>query len=64
MTYLNIIEPLSVIFVSFTLGMFFATLFFIYISSTEKSNLEKNMQEFDKKINKFEKQKKSYDRTQ
>lgn len=64
MTYLTIIEPLSVIFVSFTLGMFVTALFFIYISSTEKSNLEKNMQEFDKKINKFEKQKKSYDRTQ
>ncbi len=63
MTYLTIIEPLSVIFVSFNLGIFVTALFFIYISSTEKSNLEKNMQEFDKKINKFEKQKKSHDRT-
>ena len=57
MTYITIIEPLSVIFVSFTLGVFVAALFFIHISSTEKSNLEKNMEEFDNKINKFEKTK-------
>jgi hypothetical protein len=58
MTYISIIEPLSVIFVSFTLGMFVTALFFIYISSTEKSNLEKNIEEFDNKINKFESKRK------
>ena len=58
MTYINIIEPLSVIFVSFTLGIFVTALFFIYITSTEKSNLEKNIEEFDKKINKFESKRK------
>jgi|TARA_R110001592_G_scaffold75769_2_gene229207 hypothetical protein len=58
MTYINIIEPLSVIFVSFTLGIFVTALFFIYMTSTEKSNLEKNIEEFDKKINKFESKRK------
>tara|TARA_R110000744_G_scaffold328000_1_gene433708 strand:- start:310 stop:492 length:183 start_codon:yes stop_codon:yes gene_type:complete len=57
MTYITIIEPLTVIFVSFTLGVFVAGLFFIYKTSVEQNNLEKNMQEFDNKINKFEKTK-------
>lgn len=58
MTYLNIIEPLSVIFVSFTLGVFAAGLFFICKTTVEQKNLEKNMQEFENKINKFESKRK------
>lgn len=58
MTYTNIIEPLSVIVVSFTLGVFAAGLFFIYKTTVEQKNLDKNIQEFDNKINKFESKRK------
>jgi hypothetical protein len=61
MVYTSTVEPFLIVFISFSLGLFIGIMIYIFKTSIEQNELEKNIIEFDKKINKFEKQKKYYD---
>jgi hypothetical protein len=61
MIYTSTVEPFLIILVSFSLGLFIGLMISIFKTSIDQNELEKNIIEFDKKINKFEKQKKYYD---
>tara|TARA_R110002051_G_scaffold85502_3_gene150702 strand:+ start:100 stop:333 length:234 start_codon:yes stop_codon:yes gene_type:complete len=54
MTYITIAQPILLIIVVLTAGIFLGFFSFIFTFKKERSELEKNIQEFDKNINKFE----------
>ena len=54
MIYTSTIEPFLIILISFSLGLFIGFIISIFKTSIEQNELEKNIIEFDNKINKFE----------
>jgi len=57
MTYTTILEPILLISVVLLTGMFLGFFTCMFTFKDEQMNLQKNLIAFDKKINKFEKQK-------
>ena len=53
MIYSNIIEPILLILTCLTTGFFMGFFSFMFTFKAERNDLEKNMEEFDKKTNKF-----------
>ena len=60
MIYTSTVEPFLIVFISFSLGLFIGLMISIFKTSIEQNELEKNIIEFDKKINKFEDERKSH----
>tara|TARA_R100000541_G_scaffold9480_1_gene17167 strand:- start:1719 stop:1901 length:183 start_codon:yes stop_codon:yes gene_type:complete len=58
MIYTSTIEPFLIILISFSLGLFIGFIISIFKTSIEQNELEKNIIEFDNKINKFESERK------
>ena len=54
MTYTTIAEPILLIAVVLSSGIFLGFFSFMFAFRKEENDLEKNLIEFDKKINKFE----------
>ena len=54
MTYTTIAEPILLIIVVLAAGIFLGFFSFMFTFKKESNDLEKNIIEFDKKINKFE----------
>ena len=59
MIYTSTVEPFLIVFISFSLGLFIGLMISIFKTSIEQNELEKNIIEFDKKINKFEDERES-----
>jgi len=53
MIYANILEPILLIATCVAAGFFLGFFSFMFTFKAERNDLEKNMEEFDKKTNKF-----------
>ena len=54
MIYANILEPILLIATCIAAGFFLGFFSFMFAFKAEKKDLEKNLEEFDKKTNKFQ----------
>ena len=54
MLYLNILQPILLIASCIAVGFFTGFFYFLYVFKSEQNDLEKNIEEFDKKTNKFQ----------
>ena len=54
MIYANILEPILLIATCIAVGFFLGFFSFMFTFKSERNNLEKNIEEFDKKTNKFQ----------
>ncbi len=54
MIYANILEPILLIATCIAAGFFLGFFSFMFTFKAERNDLEKNIEEFDKKTNKFQ----------
>lgn len=54
MIYANILEPILLIATCIAVGFFLGFFSFMFTFKAERNDLEKNLEEFDKKTNKFQ----------
>ena len=54
MIYANILEPILLIATCIAVGFFLGLFSFMFTFKAERNDLEKNLEEFDKKTNKFQ----------